>query len=218
MKNEDLKKITRCNFDFNHFQDLFLKKSRKEGINISDLEEQLGDFVHKSSSAIHNWRFQKNGPSDDETVRLISDFFELDDYHFLIKKNFGENEKLLKNDFQKLSLKKIYDAIIEFLEDFYNSNGFNEYWWSFQNELDPEICLQQKVLEKMNVIILSLKKEYIFLKDVNLYDELNNYIYNDLFDLFDGKLSYGYRFENLGLTEDYCKAVDKINDIVNRYV
>lgn len=61
------------------------------------------------------------------------------------------------------------------------------------------------------------------MKDSELYAILEKFIYNDLYDIFDGKVSYGYRFEapvdgNLTAYEKYCRILDNLNDIICRYI
>lgn len=73
-----------------------------------------------------------------------------------------------------------------------------------------------------------LQKEFFYLRDMSIYDELYNYIWEDLVRTYDGKCSYAYRFEamvkdvngNRGITidEDYLKALNKLNDIVKDVV
>ena len=43
----------------------------------------------------------------------------------------------------------------------------------------------QNKIEKVQKVFL---KEYFYLHDTEVYEELNNYIENDLYDTFDGKL------------------------------
>ena len=40
------------------------QKSRKEKIAISKLEEQIGESVGVSASAVHHWIYKKGGPGD----------------------------------------------------------------------------------------------------------------------------------------------------------
>ena len=66
-------------------------------------------------------------------------------------------------------------------------------------------------------------RERMILKNTKLYEEMSNFIYNDLYDIFDGKLEYAYRFEaipngNPTTEEDYNKAWNKINSIIDKYV
>lgn len=68
--------------------------------------------------------------------------------------------------------------------------------------------------------MLRYEKERMLLKNTEVYEQIGNYIYNDLYDIFSNKLDYEYRFEaivdgNPTTDEDYDKALDKINSIVD---
>ena len=72
-------------------------------------------------------------------------------------------------------------------------------------------------------IILSYKKEYLFLKNTEIYEKIGNFIYNDLYETFENKLSYAYRFEaevsgNPSTYEDYYKELSTINQIIDKYL
>lgn len=208
-------------FNFYNFNNYFNEFVQKHNFTISRLEYELANFVNKSNDAIHNWRFRKNGPSDIETVKLICDFFKIRTYKTLLCEKQDDISKEIGKQ-QVLSIKRIYNKIIEFLQDFYNSYGFNDYWLDLNTEnRNKENELYELVKFKLDKVILVLMQEYIFLKDTQVYNYIKEYIYNDLYDIFDGKLSYAYRFENMvedGVEDDYQKALDKINNIVSNYL
>ncbi len=210
-------------FNFSKFNEAFVRMVKKDKITIGELEIKLAEHVNRSSNAIHNWRFSKNGPSDLETIKSISKFFNIRNYKILLhgKENHAMNNL---SDLQILAIKRIYDSVLDYLGEFLKSNGFNDYWFDLEEEpkyREGIIC--DMAIEKVEKVILVLKKEYIFLKESELYSNLENFIYNDLYDIFDGKISYGYRFEapvygNLTTYEEYCKTLDKFNDIICRYI
>lgn len=209
-------------FNFLTFNDFFDKKRKKEKLKVKDLEIDLAKQIFKSSDAIHNWRLKINAPSDLETIKLISEYFNIKDYKiFLLKKENLEMKQL--THLQILSIHRIYNHILDFLDEFNESNGFNDYWRSSKNSSDQESKLYDIALLKVEKVILSYKKEYPLLKNLKIYLELGNYIYNDLYETFDGKLSYAYRFEAIssdGVTteEDYSRALNKINAIIDKYM
>ena len=89
------------------------------------MEERLANFINKDSSTIHNWRNKTSGPSDLETIQLIAKFFEIEDYKLLFNE---ENENMKKlSDLQMLSVKRIYDMIMDYLEEskYNNTNKIN---------------------------------------------------------------------------------------------
>ena len=127
-------------------------------------------------------------------------------------------------DLQLQSLKRIYDSIIDFLYIFDYSDGFNDYWYDLEGSPDArEDKLSGIATKEIDKVILTFKKEYMFLKDFDFYDELCTFIYNNLYDTFDGKLSYAYRFEAIPdnhptTSDDYFKALNEINSIIEKII
>lgn len=87
------------------------------------VEKLLADKLFVSSSAIHNWRFGSNGPASIDLIKNAAKYLKAD-YMTLLRKNkeIKEMEKL--STLQIESLKRIYDAIIDFLDDFDKTDGF----------------------------------------------------------------------------------------------
>lgn len=208
-------------FNFKNFIMIFDNYCRKNKLKKGNLEEDLSLFVNKDASTIHNWRNSTSGPSDLDTIKLIADYFKVE-YESLLERRCGAMKKL--EDVQLMSIKRIYDEIINYLEEFNDSNGFNDYWFDLDIEKsNREGALCDIALAKVNKVIVSYKKEYMFLNNTKIYEELGNYIFNDLYDIFDNKLSYAYRFEaetngNPTTDEDYYKAISEINKIIDKYV
>ena len=51
----------------------------------------------------------------------------------------GEDIKMEKlTEIELMSVKRVYESIIEFLEYFYKTNGFNDLWFDFEN-LKPSL-------------------------------------------------------------------------------
>ena len=211
-----------CYFNLNIFNFIFMHYKTKNNLKIGELEERLANFVNKDSSTIHNWRNLTSGPSDLETIQLIAKFFEIGDYKLLFNE---ENESMKKlSDLQMLSVKRIYDMIMDYLEEFDKSDGFNNYWHDLKVEPeDRQGVLYDIALGYVDKIILAYKKEYLFLKNTEIYEKIGNFIYNDLYETFENKLSYAYRFEaevsgNPSTYEDYYKALSTINQIIDKYM
>ena len=106
-----------------------------------------------------------------------------------------------------------------------NYNILNDLWFEIEKEPSArENELYEIANKEHKKVMLVLKKEYFYLKETKAYYDLENYIYNNLYDIYDGKLSFGYRFEATGekdgeptLEEDYNKAINDINDIIDKY-
>lgn len=130
-------------------------------------------------------------------------------------------------------MKRIYDAVIEYLDLFQRTDGFNDYWHQFSGrggELEQIENMLYEIAEKeQHKVELILAKEYIEIHKLPVYGLLEEYVCDDLYETYNGKLSYAYRFEapvenidgiRSGVTtsEDYTHALKKINDILENYM
>lgn len=214
-------------FDFSHFKFKFDSFVNNNKTTKSKVEKDLADSLDVSESAIHNWYFMKNGPSDINMIESLSNFFDCEYMCFLteVKEEKEEKEDKELREYSNLqlnSIKKIYDLIIEFLEEFRNTGGFTTtLWYEFSRRgyEDIEGELYDYVERKIQRINLVIKQVYFYLHGLSLYKQIIKYCENDLYDTFDGKLEYAYRFEaipegNPTTDEDYFKALNKINDII----
>ena len=127
-------------------------------------------------------------------------------------------------EIELMSIKRVCESVIEFLEYFDKTNGFNDLWFDLGNMSSSakEEKLWEIAEKEHDKVMLSLKKEYPIIGKKQIYTDLNNFIYNDLYDIYDGKLSYGYRFEaiadgNPTTDEDYTQAYKKLNKIIDSY-
>lgn len=198
--------------------------AKKNNMKKGKVENLLADKLFVSSSAIHNWRFGSNGPASIDLIKNAAKYLKAD-YMTLLRKNkeIKEMEKL--STLQIESLKRIYDAIIDFLDDFDKTDGFTgTLWYEFQRKgsKHPEDDIYDYAQNKIEKVQKVFLKEYFYLHDTEVYGELNNYIENDLYDTFDGKLGYAYRFEavpdgNPTTFDDYSKAMQRINVIIEQY-
>ena len=120
--------------------------------------------------------------------------------------------------------KRIYDVLIWFLEEFSNTDGFNNWWLEFHDNgsKDPENDIYERVDGMENQIRLVLNQEYFDLHNHEIYNELCEFASEDLINTYNGKVSYAYRFEaipdnNPTTLDDYVKAMNKLNEIIERY-
>lgn len=219
-------------FDSNFFRKLFASNRRKKGISVLDYEMKLGESIGVSSNAIHNWRFGVNAPSDVEFIRDLASCLGLGEYKLLLEER-KETMAMQITERQKNSLKRIYDAVVEYLDAFQNTDGFNEYWHELSehglNSRQIEDKLYSIAETEQHKVQLVLDKEYIEIHKLEVYNKLEEYVYDDLCDIYNGKLSYAYRFEasamnadgtRMGVTtgEDYTQALKKINSIIEPYM
>lgn len=219
-------------FDSSSFREFFSAIRKKKCMSALEYEAELGESLCVSSSAIHNWRFGMNGPSDVETIKQLAVCLEITDYMLLLKN--GKVKKTMQiTERQKDSLKRVYDAVIEYLDTFQRTDGFNDYWYKLEEQgtkTDSIENLLYEIAEKeQHKVELVLAKEYIELYKLPVYGQLEEYVCDDLCEAYNGKLSYAYRFEapvenvdgtRSGVTtsEDYTRALKKINDILENYM
>lgn len=209
-------------FNFSSFKYAFTKYRNREKLKVVEAEQRIADKLHVSSSAVHNWRHQKNGISDLEIVKKLGDLFNID-YMILLEENREDIMKEKYTDLQIQSIKRIYDEIIELLFYFSETNGFSNLWIKYENKGVTKKLIESTIYEfadaEIRKIDARIQKEFFYLHDMSIYDKLNNYIWEDLMSTYDGKCSYSYRFEAIGSTdEDYLKALNKLNDIVKDVV
>ena len=216
----------RAVFNKEAFRHYLTQKSRKEKIAKSKLENQIADQMGISPSAVHKWIYNGGGPMDVAMINLLAGALGISDATLLI--TFIDDRGITMerlNDRQKTAAKRIYDLCIEFLYEFNRTDGFNNYWFDFQRagSKNPEMDIYSKVEDMLGPIHLALNQEYFDLRGSDIYNELCEYVSEDLWETFDGKLSFAYRFEahpsgNPTTDEDYDRAMIRLNTIIDKYL
>lgn len=218
-------------FDRMSFNKIFLTCREKKNISVLEYENELGELLGVSESTVHSWRFGNSGPVNLDVIKKLSTSMELQDYTLLLKVSDVNTETNI-SERQKDSLKRIYDAIIDYLDEFLKTDGFNDYWLDLcdkgidhkhiQNEL---YNIAEKARHKVELVF---EKEYIELFRLDIYSQLQEYVYKDLSDIYNCKLDYAYRFEAIvqksdgsqsGITtyQDYISVLKKINFLLECY-
>lgn len=214
-------------FDFEAFDRLFRNYAKRKEMTYETLEGILGDYSGFSKEAVHNWRFRSNGPRDIETISKLAEGLEINSDTHLLREIIieGDKKRMDKNALTERQLnaaKRIYSAIVVFMNDFERTMGFNDYWFQFNDLKNPEDGIYDLVEKKHNEIFLVYEEEYFDLHGTEIYEEYGEFINNALYDTYDGKLSYAYRFEaepegNPTVSEDYDKAMNQLNGIIEKY-
>lgn len=217
-------------FDKNVFKDLF-NRMRKNG-SVAELEEEIANEIGVGISTVHSWRVGDNSPSDIEKVKDLASSLKLSSYEILLKKKEGIKSMQI-TERQKDSIKRIYDSIIDYFDFFEQTNGFNDIWHDicseYSNARQVENALYQIAETAQQKCVLVLKKEYIELFRLDLYEKLEEFVYDYLGDMYNGKLSYAYRFEagvenvdgtryTLTTDEELTKAYKTINELLEPYM
>lgn len=202
------------------------EKMRRDKIKITKLEEQIGIALNVSRETVHHWIYRQGGPSDMERIIRLANFLDVEDPAFLMTflDNGGKDMEHL-TDRQKTAAKRIYDICIWFLYEFNRTDGFNDYWLDFKESgsEDPESAIYDLVEGMIGKINMVLDQEYFDLRGCDIYDDFCEYVSEDLYGIYDGKLSYGYRFEasaneNPTTSQDYDKAMIRLLTIVDKYM
>lgn len=212
-------------FNTNNFKTLLKSYCKQNKMKSQDIERELAGALNVSSDAVHKWHYGMSTPTDVELVKEIAMYIGLDDFTRLLKSVNGGNVMNKLTERQIISVKKVYDICISFLYEFYNTDGFNDYWFELKNKgiEDPEEDVIEMADEMHRKIEFVMDQEYFDLRDTDIYNELCEFVSEDLINIYDGKLSYAYRFEagvngNPTTSEDYDGALIKLNDIIEKYV
>ena len=216
----------RATFNKIAFKHMFNEKRKDERISKAKAEQQLADTLGVSADAVHKWNSTTGGgPIDIETVENIAKAFELKNVRPLIQFNDEGDSMERLNDRQKSAAKRIYDVCVRFLDEFLRTNGLNDYWFDFKEKgaRNPENAIYDYAENWVSKINLVLKQEYFDLHNCEIYDQLLDFVNEDLYNTFEGKLGYGYRFEapvdnNPTTYDDYNCAMIRLNSIIERYI
>ena len=114
-------------FNFSSFKIAFNNYHKAQKMSIGQAEQKIADELYVTSSAVHNWRYEKNGIADLDTVKKLAKLFKID-YMILLEESKEVTMKEKYTDLQVQSIKRIYDEIIDFLYYFSETNGFNDLW------------------------------------------------------------------------------------------
>ena len=208
------------------FRHYVTQKSRKENVPIKKVLELIGDHVGVTADAVQHWMYKKGGPSGAELIAPLAKVLDVADPTWLltfVEDGGTEMERL--TDGQKTAAKRIYDICIWFLYEFKQTDGFNDYWLKFKDSgsQDPESDIYEMVDEMIDKVNLVLDQEYFDLRGCDIYNELCEYVSEDLYETFNGKLGYAYRFEamadgNPTTSQDYDRAMIRLNTIIDKYL
>jgi transcriptional regulator with XRE-family HTH domain len=217
-------------FNYTSFKFLLDKHCKDNEFTKKSVKNKLAKKLCVSEEAIHNWEYGYNGPSTLDMIKNIGVEFSIDYFELLEERKEVKvlKEKILTgyeeiySDLQLMSIKKIYDLIILFLREFEETGGFTtSLWYEFlkQGFSDPEEKIYEYVEKKISAIEEMIMQEYFYLHNLNIYDRIQDFVANDLREIYENKLGYAYRFEaiidgNPTTSEDYYKALGKINTII----
>jgi len=226
-------RINDCKYQFNVevFNHLFELVKKRRNMKCKELEEEIGEACHVGSDAVHNWRFEQNAPIDLDVLSLLARFLELEDYSSLLMEERKE-QKMQIIDRQKDSLKRLYIAVIDYLEIFDKTFGFNDMWHTLVEEGIDSEDVEEKLYElaesEQEKVIKVFREEYLDLHTLDIYESLKELVYDKITESYNGKLSYAYRFEapvelvggghaGVTLEEDISKIHSWLNKLMEPY-
>ena len=197
----------------------------KNKTSFGKMTTQIAEELSVSDEAVRNWRKGLNGPSDSEKIADLETILGLEAGR-LLRTVQEESQVERLNERQLTAAKKIYDAIIEFLNEFKDTEGFNTIWLEKKrkgNE-DPVMATYDYIEAKEKPIEVLLEKEFFDLRGTELYDELNEFVYGDLVDTYNEKVGFMYRISGAlddpgrRADEDYFEAMEKLNGMIEKYI
>lgn len=207
------------------FNSCFKDYCRKNRASLGKMTTQIAEKLNVSDEAVRNWRKGVNGPSDLEKIADLEQALGLE--AGLLLRTVEEETQMTKlSDRQLTAAKKIYDAIIDFLNEFKDTEGFNAIWLDEKRRGndDPVGAVYDYIEAKEKAIVVLLEKEFFDLRGTELYNELNEFVYGDLVDTYNEKVGFMYRFSFASddpgrrADEDYYKAMEKLNTIIEKYI
>lgn len=212
-------------FDAKKFDVISKQYKHRKRVSLNSIESQIANTINISEEAVRNWRYEKNGPSELDMIQKIATVLEITDWTILLREINEGKEMILMTDREKDSLKRVYDSIVDFLYEFASTDGFNLVMDDIKNGVRCEFTekMYDEIEDKVSNVYRTHNKEYFDLGRHEVYNELNEYINNYVYDMFDGKISYKDGISivipsKLTVDEEYANALSALNRIIERYI
>jgi hypothetical protein len=184
------KKYRFNNGSFNSlFKDYYKKQDPDSNGKIASYEEEFGKLIQidgsiVSGATVHSWRLGDHQPNCTvEDLDNIADILNVDKMCFLQEISYANKEWLCIERF--MSVKRISDAIYEYLQLFKKTAGFEKCHTSPATKAQYESYLalvndeyeasQAYCLECLEKVELVLKQEEFLLKDTKVYKKLTEF-------------------------------------------
>ena len=211
----------KCSFNSSAFRDC-INHSAKNGKSKGDIADELSKQLHVTIDAVYNWKYEKNGPADEDTIKQIAAYFHID-WQLLMKKTSSGTTETQLSERQKDAAKRIYDVLIWFLEEFSNTNGFICWQEEFkEQEQELEDAVYERITQMEERVHLILEQEYFDLHDHEIYDALCEFACEDLPNIYLGKIRFPPHSEaddeNTAVWQDYETARNRLNELIERYL
>lgn len=206
-------------FNFDTFRRYFKSHAKMAETKSAEYENIIAAEAGVSPASIHAYLSKSNGPGDIKIIEAIALFWNID-----IKTLLREDNEIMSirlNDREKEAVRRIYCEIIDFMEKFIRSDG------AFMCEPDGTWLGNEKqgdyISYSYDRLEYAYDKEYIDLSRHPIYSELWDFIYNDLFEMFNEKCDGSIRYEpeefgGVSAQADYDTAMNKITAILDKYI
>ena len=211
-------------FNDKAFKSCVINAAKVRDTTQGKIMDDLSVKLDVSKDAVNNWLYGRNGVSDPEMIKKAAEYLQVD-WTLLVKKLDRGITMFQLTERQKNAAKRIYDVLIWFLEEFSNTDGFNSWWLEFKEQgvHDPEDAIYERITQMQERVQLVINQEYFDLHDQDIYDAFCEFASEDLTNVYNGKVSYAYRFEADGENEptvwqDYEKAMQRLNEIIEKIV
>lgn len=168
------------------FMRLFIAKASEFDMKYGAHEQFLADELLVSKEAIHNWRNNLNGPSGIDVIQNLATIWKIDFYCLLKEIKEVEMEGVsmtAKNEitYVRESIKKVYGAVVDFLEFFEKTNGLQD-----GIDEDARNGLRMTANAKKDYVITILRKEMLDIPK-DLYGRLYGFINDRLNYILQGE-------------------------------
>lgn len=219
-------------FSREYFKYLIREKCKQKKMKIKNIKTELAELTLSEESTVHNWMYGKVGPSSIDIVERIADYFQVDVLKLLTNETAEDDKMKSLTEQEYKSVYRIHKVIIDFMNLFLNTDGIftgSDLIYGFEIPYESRIDFALSEYEKVRQ---AWQYEYVYLKDFQIYDDLYNFIENDLFEMFQqindegdkpfiDKCSGSYRYEpdeGKSASEDYDDTINKLYNLLDKYL
>lgn len=217
-----------CYFSKETFKLYFQTYRTANKLRAHEVETLIAQKACVSEAAVHGWLYGKTGPANTGIIAAIADFFNCHESQFYVEEEQITMEKL--SDQQIAAVDRIYKEIINFLFVFLLTDGLFTSSSSIYGLDVPHNSRLDFADSEFEKVRIAWYKEFVYLNGTKVYDELDDYIDNDLLGTYQDisgnipgidKCSECYRYEpeeGKPASDDFEEAMIKIQQLVGRYV
>lgn len=205
-------------FDTDAFKRVFDRERKKGKKRVGQFEHEIAEGLFVSPDAVHAWRMRQNGPGDLDRIGALAELLGVETCVLL--REGDERMPLRLADRQTEALRRIYVSVVEYLDEFERTMGFNDLWFERIKAGTAPEHIEDELYEladaRQHAVRLAADKERFDLHGLPVYDAVLDLIDDDLVGIYDGKLSYAYRLEAPVEAEDGMLSGVQLEDDLER--